>query len=110
MMGARLCIENSTNRPIVVQLEHISVRYCSWVKPGRHIRFRNIDQGVYTLRAIDPTSLDYVAPNMTKENIKAIIGGLLIGAGGVGLIASTCLLYTSPSPRDATLSRMPSSA
>ena len=23
---------------------------------------------------------------------------------------STCLLYTSPSPRDATLSRMPSSA
>ena len=25
-------------------------------------------------------------------------------------IASTCLLYTSPSPRDATLSRMPSSA
>ena len=25
-------------------------------------------------------------------------------------IAGTCLLYTSPSPRDATLSRMPSSA
>ena len=25
-------------------------------------------------------------------------------------ILSTCLLYTSPSPRDATLSRMPSSA
>ena len=26
------------------------------------------------------------------------------------LLASACLLYTSPSPRDATLSRMPSSA
>ena len=26
------------------------------------------------------------------------------------LLASSCLLYTSPSPRDATLSRMPSSA
>ena len=25
-------------------------------------------------------------------------------------VATTCLLYTSPSPRDATLSRMPSSA
>ena len=25
-------------------------------------------------------------------------------------VAKTCLLYTSPSPRDATLSRMPSSA
>ena len=27
-----------------------------------------------------------------------------------GTVAYTCLLYTSPSPRDATLSRMPSSA
>ena len=26
------------------------------------------------------------------------------------ICSSTCLLYTSPSPRDATLSRMPSSA
>ena len=26
------------------------------------------------------------------------------------LLEKTCLLYTSPSPRDATLSRMPSSA
>ena len=29
---------------------------------------------------------------------------------GPGLQNHTCLLYTSPSPRDATLSRMPSSA
>ena len=28
----------------------------------------------------------------------------------VGINISPCLLYTSPSPRDATLSRMPSSA
>ena len=37
-----------------------------------------------------------------------------IGADGIdpvtGPDAWTCLLYTSPSPRDATLSRMPSSA
>ena len=34
------------------------------------------------------------------------------GDGDEGLKRSTqaCLLYTSPSPRDATLSRMPSSA
>ena len=35
------------------------------------------------------------------------------GAGGLDLAAiniQSCLLYTSPSPRDATLSRMPSSA
>ena len=29
---------------------------------------------------------------------------------GYGILHYTCLLYTSPSPRDATLSRMPSSA
>ena len=28
----------------------------------------------------------------------------------IGIIFTACLLYTSPSPRDATLSRMPSSA
>ena len=33
-----------------------------------------------------------------------------IGAGGEKLRITSCLLYTSPSPRDATLSRMPSSA
>ena len=39
---------------------------------------------------------------------------LLEGSAGVGKTelarALSCLLYTSPSPRDATLSRMPSSA
>ena len=30
--------------------------------------------------------------------------------GGLGTTILSCLLYTSPSPRDATLSRMPSSA
>ena len=32
------------------------------------------------------------------------------GATGSIILNSSCLLYTSPSPRDATLSRMPSSA
>ena len=31
-------------------------------------------------------------------------------AGVVAVLMAGCLLYTSPSPRDATLSRMPSSA
>ena len=36
-------------------------------------------------------------------------GFKLAGVMGLGRFF-TCLLYTSPSPRDATLSRMPSSA
>ena len=36
-----------------------------------------------------------------------VIGGI---AALCGALSYACLLYTSPSPRDATLSRMPSSA
>ena len=43
---------------------------------------------------------DIKADSDPKENCVVIM------AGGMG----SCLLYTSPSPRDATLSRMPSSA
>ena len=55
-------------------------------------------------------------PNMTKRSIGdivKIVSGIVKGASIVGNIISgarSCLLYTSPSPRDATLSRMPSSA
>ena len=44
----------------------------------------------------------------------AVIGQLgkaaPVAAVGVGAIIITCLLYTSPSPRDRVRSRMPSSA
>ena len=46
---------------------------------------------------------------IVTRNIDLSIGSLL---GVIGMIMGLlhCLLYTSPSPRDATLSRMPSSA
>ena len=45
----------------------------------------------------------------------AELASAVSNAGGFGMLtaltqSSPCLLYTSPSPRDATLSRMPSSA
>ena len=42
----------------------------------------------------------------------ALALGIHPSIGGVisGLLGSVCLLYTSPSPRDGLLSRMPSSA
>ena len=47
-------------------------------------------------------TLDY------KMGLMIIIGGV---AGTIlGIITFTCLLYTSPSPRDLSTSRMPSSA
>ena len=35
---------------------------------------------------------------------------LYFGVSGIGCVVNTCLLYTSPSPRDVEESRMPSSA
>ena len=36
--------------------------------------------------------------------------GLYLSVGGLSLYPTICLLYTSPSPRDGRISRMPSSA
>ena len=54
--------------------------------------------------------------NDLKSKSVAIIGGGVIGMSTAfhlaekGVPEITCLLYTSPSPRDGLLSRMPSSA
>ena len=48
-----------------------------------------------------------LAKRMGKNRIVAETGA---GQHGVGTATACCLLYTSPSPRDGLLSRMPSSA
>ena len=47
-----------------------------------------------------------------SDQMMGQIGGLVGGdsAQTSSALGGACLLYTSPSPRDATLSRMPSSA
>ena len=51
-----------------------------------------VDQGLLVLVAVEPED--------TRASADKLLNKLL----------NYCLLYTSPSPRDATLSRMPSSA
>ena len=46
---------------------------------------------------------------VNKSYVDAVANGLDVKAS-VRVATTACLLYTSPSPRDATLSRMPSSA
>ena len=55
-----------------------------------------------------PTGLTFVSSSVTQGSYDATTGLFTIGTLSAG--DSACLLYTSPSPRDATLSRMPSSA
>ena len=49
-------------------------------------------------------------PNKSPIKGIALTLGGLFALAHVGLLGYVCLLYTSPSPRDRTRSRMPSSA
>ena len=52
-----------------------------------------------------PTAADTTFFSISDDDNRVTVDENLIGAG-----ANICLLYTSPSPRDGLLSRMPSSA
>ena len=56
----------------------------------------------------------YLPSRFNKDNapkpVNSEVKILTIEGGYYAVIKYSCLLYTSPSPRDATLSRMPSSA
>ena len=54
--------------------------------------------------------LETVSLALTAAETGHLVFGTLHTSGAPATINRICLLYTSPSPRDATLSRMPSSA
>ena len=49
---------------------------------------------------------DIVGDTVGEDVVGDIVGALVVG----DVVGDTCLLYTSPSPRDVEESRMPSSA
>ena len=86
-------------RPRLEDLEAIRHRYAA--ERDKRIREDGNDQYVEIAGDLahyvdDP----YVEPGFQREPIDKAVDALIIG----------CLLYTSPSPRDRTRSRMPSSA
>ena len=55
--------------------------------------------------------MDENAQNYDDNATAELLGDCIyLASMEIFMTAMTCLLYTSPSPRDATLSRMPSSA
>ena len=68
--------------------------------------------GALTSEKIGETSKIYKWFNcVAYSTLAALISRMLIfPSGDLSDVHYICLLYTSPSPRDATLSRMPSSA
>lgn len=99
-MGANLCIENATDRPVAIHLEQISVRYWAVIPAKKRILWSSenthLDRGAYTLRAFDANSRSYRPPNMKKEKAKAVVGGMLIGAGGAATLAVSIPLFAVP--------------
>ena len=68
----------------------------------------NISNSLSREVIIEKLNIDYLSGEAQAENIKLMNKKF---DGNLAEIKSVnCLLYTSPSPRDATLSRMPSSA
>ena len=62
--------------------------------------------GIYSLTLANRVLAVWPASLFEHQAPDSLLDELTEGKG----ISETCLLYTSPSPRDATLSRMPSSA
>ena len=100
-------------------MEYISTRNNS-----DHFSFKNVflkgladDGGLFVPKLIKPftkeeliklSSLKY--NELAAEIIFPFIGNFMTKKELFSLISKSCLLYTSPSPRDSMTSRMPSSA
>ena len=66
--------------------------------------------GAAIIQAAKETGADAIHPGFGFLSERAEFAQAVMDAGLIWIGPSPCLLYTSPSPRDATLSRMPSSA
>ena len=79
-----------------------------------HLFIRGKVQGVFFRQAVKVTAkknnIGGWARNLDDGRVEVLLEGDDEAVNAVIKWAHTCLLYTSPSPRDATLSRMPSSA
>ena len=78
------------------------------------LRIEDIDQAFLPGGSFDPQSENHYDLVIEKFKQDYSADGFFIDVQFDGLVVqispNSCLLYTSPSPRDATLSRMPSSA
>ena len=62
------------------------------------------------IKEFDDTQVAFDFDGTDLDVARTKLGGVRLARARTSELAKRCLLYTSPSPRDATLSRMPSSA
>ena len=80
--------------------------------PGMNLLVKKGSEGASFISNSSTSYMDMEMAKQTGDSIDQPAYKYSDFAGRAELIdtTGTCLLYTSPSPRDATLSRMPSSA
>ena len=113
----RLSLQDLVMRVKICKLGDIETALSQALDPPSS---RNIRRAIDALIEVDAlTSREELTPlgqQLAKLPLDAQLGKLLIMGSFYGCldfaltVAATCLLYTSPSPRDGLLSRMPSSA
>ena len=91
----------TSDEPVILECDDVLVAIgqdnsFEWIERDIGLEF-----GEWDMPVVNPTTFQSTHP-------KVFFGG--DAAWGPPCSISACLLYTSPSPRDATLSRMPSSA
>ena len=93
----------------LVQMAVVAAIICvALIALYRPLVFSSADPEVAAARGVPVRALNMifaVLVGLAAAQAVQVVGALLVLS-----LLITCLLYTSPSPRDATLSRMPSSA
>ena len=91
---------------ITAQANEINVFRSNGLLAGLNLNGVNFNTtaGISTLAALKVTGNVDIAGVLTYQDVTNV------DSLGIGTFRTGCLLYTSPSPRDRTRSRMPSSA
>ena len=77
----------------------------------RATEYVRVDKGLTSVDEVIQGVSDLLAEKFADDiELRQQLRQMILDTGQVTAQSTVCLLYTSPSPRDATLSRMPSSA
>ena len=116
--GARrvlLCGSGELGKEVVIELQRYGVEVIA-VDAYANAPAMQVADRAHVISMLDGAALRGVIekeqPDLVVPEVEAIATDVLaeIEAEGKVEIIPTCLLYTSPSPRDGLLSRMPASA
>ena len=72
------------------------------------VRRRAFEQGISVIQILDETG--GYTPDELVQQLGKLLHMPVLEMKAIHALSPACLLYTSPSPRDRTRSRMPSSA